>query len=232
MPSSESWQDIAAGKRKAAYELIPEAWRLPCSLIPKPEDPVSVLNIPEKSGILSETELDITGKYDAVSLVEKLASGELTAQAVTTAFSKRAAIAQQLVNCITETFFNDALERAKCLDAYLAKEGKPIGPLHGLPISIKDSFKFKGHEATLGYVSWVGKSKATTNSALVDLLLDLGAVIYVKTNIPQTLMTADSDNNVFGRTLNPHNLTLNAGGSSGGEGALVAMRGEFHDQNH
>jgi amidase len=188
MPSSESWQEISAGKRKAAYKLIPEEWRLPSSLIPKPEDPVSVLDIPWKSGILSETELEITEKYDAVALVEKLASRQLSAQAVTTAFSKRAAIAQQLVNCLTETFFDDALKRAKYLDDYLAKQGKPVGPLHGLPISIKDSFKLKGHEATLGYVSWIGKSTATTNSALVDLFLDLGAVIYVKTNIPQTLM--------------------------------------------
>ena len=199
------WQDIAAAKRKAAYDLIPEAWRLPSSMIPKPEDAVSVMEIPQKCGILSEAELEITEKYDAVALVEKLTSKQLSAKDVTTAFSKRAAIAQQLVNCLTETFFDDALERAKYLDEYLAKEGKPMGPFHGLPISIKgiltkpqqvtelthiDSFKFKGHEATLGYVSWVGKSEATTNSALVTLLLDLGAVIYCKTNIPQTLMVS------------------------------------------
>lgn len=50
-------------------------------------------------------------------------------------------------------------------------------------------------------------------------------MFYCKTNVPQTLMTADSDNNVFGRTWNPHNKALSAGGSSGGEGALIAMRG-------
>jgi amidase len=187
---SSSWQEIAAGKRKAAYDLIPEAWRLPSSMIPKSEDAVSVMEIPRKCGLLSEAELDITEKYDAVALVEKLASKQVSATNVIAAFSKRAAIAQQLVNCLTETFFDEARERAKYLDEYLAKEGKPVGPLHGLPISIKDSFKLKNYEATLGYVSWVGKSKATTNSALVDMFLDLGAIVYVKTNIPQTLMVS------------------------------------------
>jgi amidase len=185
---SQSWQDVAASKGKAAYDLIPEAWRLPKSMIPAPKEAVSVMEIPRKCGILSEAELDITENYDAVALVEKLASKQLSAKEVITAFSKRAAIAQQLVNCLTETFFDKALKRAEYLDNYLTKEGKPLGPLHGLPISIKDSFKLKGYEATLGYVSWVGKSKATSNSALVDLFLDLGAIVYVKTNIPQTLM--------------------------------------------
>jgi amidase len=57
------------------------------------------------------------------------------------------------------------------------------------------------------------------------MLLDLGAVLYCKTNLPQTIMTGDSDNNVFGRTLNPRNTALTAGGSTGGEGALLALRG-------
>lgn len=60
---------------------------------------------------------------------------------------------------------------------------------------------------------------------MINILLNLGAVLYVKTNLPQTLMTADSENNIFQRVLNPHNPSLSAGGSSGGEGALVAIRG-------
>ena len=62
---------------------------------------------------------------------------------------------------------------------------------------------------------------------MAQLLLDQGAVLYCKTNVPQTMMTADSDNNVFGRTLNPANVNITAGGSSGGEGALIAMRGSI-----
>ena len=62
----------------------------------------------------------------------------------------------------------------------------PLGPLHGLPISLKDSFNVNGHESTIGYVSWLGK-KAESNSQLAQTLLDLGAVLYVKTNLPQTV---------------------------------------------
>ena len=57
------------------------------------------------------------------------------------------------------------------------------------------------------------------------MLLSAGAIIHCKTNVPQTLGALDSVNNVFGRTLNPQNMRLTAGGSSGGEGALLHMRG-------
>jgi amidase len=74
------------------------------------------------------------------------------------------------------------------LDEYLQREGKPIGPLHGLPISIKDSFCVEGVQTTIGYVAFLENEPAKTNSALVNMLLQLGAVLYVKTNIPQTMM--------------------------------------------
>ncbi|CAN9360017.1 unnamed protein product [Alternaria alternata] len=88
-----------------------------------------------------------------------------------------------------------------------------------------DSFNVRGVQATLGYVSFIPRPPSATNSALVDVLHELGAVFYVKTNLPQTMMTADSHNNIFGRTLNPNNLSHTAGGSTGGEGALLAMKG-------
>lgn len=68
---------------------------------------------------------------------------------------------------------------------------------------------------------------AEENSALAAMLIDLGAVLYCKTNLPQTIMTGDTDNNIFGRTLNPRNKSLTAGGSTGGEGALIALRGSI-----
>jgi amidase len=63
-----------------------------------------------------------------------------------------------------------------------------VGPLHGLPISVKDSFCLEGIQTTIGYVSFLKNPPATSNSALVNMLLDMGAVLYVKTNIPQTMM--------------------------------------------
>lgn len=98
--------------------------------------------------------------------------------------------------------------------------------LHKLT-NLKDSFNIKGIKSTIGYVSFIANEPCTTESAIVSILLSLGAVLYVKTNIPQTLMTADSQNNIFLRTLNPNSLHLTAGGSSGGEGALGAMKGSI-----
>ncbi|KAG2007109.1 hypothetical protein CC2G_014828 [Coprinopsis cinerea AmutBmut pab1-1] len=76
----------------------------------------------------------------------------------------------------------------------------------------------------MGYVSWIG-DVAKKNAVLVDILESLGAIPFVKTNVPQTLMWAETFNYVFGRTVNPYNRELTAGGSSGGEGALIAMQG-------
>jgi amidase len=92
-----------------------------------------------------------------------------------------------------------ALERAKEIDEYYATHKKPIGPLHGLPISLKVSFFFKvptycqdqfhvkGVETSMGYVAWLG-TKATRDSVLTEALRAAGAVFYVKTNVPMALM--------------------------------------------
>lgn len=90
------------------------------------------------------------------------------------------------VACLTETMFDEAHERALFLDD-LRAQGKLAGPLHGLPISIKDNFNYKGVDSTIGMICFLD-DKAPENSPLVNILLDLGAVIYVKTNVPQTMM--------------------------------------------
>ncbi|KAL4916289.1 amidase signature domain-containing protein [Aspergillus aurantiobrunneus] len=229
MAEHQTWQALAAERREQLDLLIPAEWRLSeefKSSLPA-DGRLLRANPVQKSGILSDAELDITENYSAAQLLQRLAWGEVSSLAVTTAFCKRAANAQQLTSCLTEHFFSQALERARYLDEYLKRKGKVVGPLHGLPISVKDTYRVKGVHATIGYVSFLKNGVAKENSALVNLLLDLGAVLYVKTNLPQTMMTADSDNNIYGRTLNPHNTNLTAGGSSGGEAALVAFRGSI-----
>lgn len=215
-----TWESIARRKQEERASRIPKQWLLPSSI---QKDRLNVLNVPRESGILTQDELRLT-EHDATTLLSGLLGGLLKSVDVVTAVCKRAAIAQQVTNCLTEIFFEDAVARAKELDDYFAREGRPIGLLHGLPISLKDSFKVKGYDASLG-VAALCFNPAAQNSALVDLLLSQGAVLYCKTNVPLTMMALDSHNNVFGRTMNPANRALTAGGSSGGEGALVGMRG-------
>ncbi|KAJ6155263.1 Amidase [Penicillium chermesinum] len=223
----ETWETLVAKKQAEAADKIPSAWRLPSEYTVDVSETSSlnVLDIPRRSGLLSEKQLEITETNDATSLLEKIRKQELSAYEVTEAFCIRAAIAQQLTCCLTETLFDRALNRAKELDDHLTKTGQVVGPLHGLPISFKDCFNIKGIPSTIGFTSFIKHGPVDHDSAIVEVLVNLGAIPYVKTNIPQTMMAADSHNYVFGRTLNPHRLNLCAGGSSGGEGALIAMRG-------
>lgn len=120
--------------------------------------------------------------------------------------------------------FDDAIKRAKELDEKLATTGKTVGPLHGLPISLKDCFNVKGYPSSVGLTAWA-LDPMQTDSVIVTLLRNAGAVLYVKTNVPTAMMYAESVNNCYGRTVNPFNRGLTSGGSSGGESALIAMRG-------
>jgi amidase len=213
------WTTLIAEKKKRQLESIPQEW----IVTPPSDSTLDVSAFPETCGLLNAREIEITNTSVDV-LLEKLACAAWTAVDVTTAFYKRAIIAHQLVNCLTEIFVDRALARAAELDDYLKNTGKVVGPLHGLPISLKDQLCIKGLETTIGYVSWIGQY-ADKNAVLVDVLIECGAVPFVRTNVPQTLAWPETFNNVFGRTTNPYNRSLTSGGSSGGEGALIALKG-------
>ncbi|KAG2366573.1 general amidase [Suillus spraguei] len=213
------WTALVAEKKQRQLKSIPQEWLV----TPPPSSTLDVTGFPESCGLLNTREIEITNTSVDV-LLNKIASAKWTAVEVTTAFSKRAIVAHQLVNCLTEIFIDRALARAAELDDHLKKTGKVVGPLHGLPISLKDQLCIKGLETTMGYVSWIGQY-AEKNAVLVDVLIECGAVPFVRTNIPQTLMWPETFNSVFGRTTNPNNVSLTSGGSSGGEGALVALKG-------
>lgn len=84
-------------------------------------------------------------------------------------------------NCLTEVCFRDAIGQAKALDDFHKKHGRLMGPLHGVVMSVKDQFNIQGLDSTLGYASRAGYP-ATSDSLLVQVLKQLGAVIIAKTN--------------------------------------------------
>lgn len=223
------WVAIAQRKQAERNLCIPEHWRIPPADLPRdppqPEDgPQSVLEVPSRC--LSKEELDITENYGIAALVEAIERKAFSTETVINAFCHRAAVAHQLTNCLTEPLFQQAAKRARFLDRYLDTHGVLFGPLHGLPVSVKDVFDVKGVDSSAGLAALCFKP-AEKNAPLVDLLESLGAVIVAKTNVPQTLSSVDSVNNIFGRTMNPANRLLTAGGSSGGEGVMVAMKGSL-----
>ena len=83
--------------------------------------------------------------------------------------------------------FEDALTRARALDRIFQETGHLKGPLHGVPVTMKDQFNIRGVDTTLGYV---GRSfaPATEDATLVQMLRDMGAIILAKTNLPQSIM--------------------------------------------
>ncbi|KAH6880650.1 amidase signature domain-containing protein [Thelonectria olida] len=219
------WKSLVTVHRAKQQDSIPSAWTLnddklkTLSGIGTAQDGRLVeLQVARQSGLLSIKELDITENHSASSILQLIRAQELTAE-------ERAALANQLTSCLTEIFFDEAIERAKSLDQTLRQTGQVVGPLNGLPASFKDCFHIRNHYATAGFVEYLKRPPPTDDAALVKILVDAGAVLYCKTNVPQTMMTADSENNIFGRTLNSIKSCLTAGGSSGGEGALVSFRG-------
>lgn len=223
-----SWQDIAKQKRESILAAIPADWRIDNA--PGIEDQADVTEYVKQ--YLKQDEIEIT-QSSAEVIAKKVADGAWKAESVTRAFCHAAALAHQLLHCLHEIFFDAAIADAKKLDAYYAEHNKTVGPLHGVPVSLKDQFHVKGVETSMGYVGWVGtfEGKKGTGkekvyeSEMVTMLRNAGAVLYCKTSVPHTLMSGETVNNIIGYTLNPKNRRLTSGGSSGGEGALIGIRG-------
>ncbi|UPL02751.1 hypothetical protein LCI18_013685 [Fusarium solani-melongenae] len=222
VPGPPEYQSLRQALLEDFGARVPKAFRLPRSIIDDP--PKNISSIPRDCGILSPEEIDITENYDVVALAEAIASKTFSAVAVATAFAKRAIIAHQLTSCLTEWFMDEAIDQARMLDAYLKDNGKPIGPLHGVPISVKIRISIAGHWAMAGTLDTL--QKASKDSQLIAILRNAGAVFYCKTNQPQSLMHLETLS-IWGRTLNPYNINLSSGGSSGGEAALIALRGSL-----
>ncbi|KAJ9663206.1 hypothetical protein H2198_000967 [Neophaeococcomyces mojaviensis] len=217
------WKVLARKHREHQASLIPAEWRL--KSVPSPTDEKSAIPIIEQH--LSSTELEITSLSQTLpALQSAVRSRKYTAHQVTSAFCHRAALLQQTTQCLTEILFSSALATAESQDAHLEKTGDFIGPLHGIPVSVKDNQDIKDVDSTLGWVGLINHP-AKADTPLVETLRSLGAILYCKTNIPQSMMMSDSYNHTYGQSVNSLNRNLISGGSSGGEAALIGGGGSL-----
>ena len=151
-------------------------------------------------------------------------------------YGKVAVKAHEKTSCLTEVMIPEA-------EDWVEHEINLKGPLAGVPVSLKDTITVGGFDVSVGYSCNTGKPYAN-DGAIARLLKDAGmsyhvnthlfnvlrssrpgAVPYVKTNLPVTLLSFESTNDVWGRCTNPHNSNYSPGGSTGGEGALLAFGG-------
>jgi len=159
----------------------------------------------------------------AAELARAIASGALSSSEVVDAHLTRIEAVNPHLNAVVVPLFDQARAQARAADEARARK-EPLGPLHGIPITIKESFDVAGTPTTLGL------SDKTTHCAkqdcpLVQRLRHAGAIVVGKTNVPQLLSYNETDNPVYGRTNNPWNLDRAPGGSSGGEAAIIAAGG-------
>ncbi|THH08576.1 hypothetical protein EW146_g8945 [Bondarzewia mesenterica] len=175
-----------------------------------------IATLPAKyRAIITTRDIDIL-RQPVSSIVSNVQSGLLDPQDVLLAYGKKALKAHEETNCLTEVMIAKA--------EIWAKECHKQGPLAGMPISMKDTVGVAEFDSCIGYSAWVGKP-FKKDAPLVRLLRDAGAVPFVKTNVPITLLAFESCSDVFGRTTNPHSKGYSPGGSTGGEAALLALGG-------
>lgn len=172
--------------------------------------------------LLSEKDLKIVNGYTIDDLISKQLDGSLTAVEIANAFIKSSIIAQLATNCVMQFLIPYALEKAKQLDAYLKENGELVGPMHGIPISLKEHLDFKDKVTSAGYVALL-EAVAPKHALTVDIFEKQGAIYHIRTTQPQSIMQMDTWNVISGRTRNALSTKLSPGGSSGGESAAVAM---------
>lgn len=146
---------------------------------------------------------------------KEVSSAELTAH-----FQDRFNAKNSDVNAIVATNFDDAGKRAIAADEARAR-GESWGPLHGLPMTIKDALEVVGMPAVGGAPMWADH-RPTKNADAVQRIVDAGAIIFGKTNVPFLSGDLQTYNDVYGTTNNPWDLTRGPGGSSGGAAAALA----------
>ncbi len=156
----------------------------------------------------------------ATELLAQLDAGELTSEEIVRALVERIRSLDGGLHCFVHRRDADLLAEARAADES-RRRGEIVGPLHGLPMTVKDNIDLVGTDATLGMVSRQNQP-SLTDAPVVHLLKEAGALILGKTNIPQLLLAQETENAIWGTTVNPWNRAKVPGGSSGGEAAAIS----------
>ncbi|RDW93323.1 uncharacterized protein DSM5745_00645 [Aspergillus mulundensis] len=235
------WQQIASAKREANLAKIPREWILEPQVLEDSRSRNSIVG-DYMDGLLDHKSQYVTG-MDVPELVASMGNGTLSAVDVVMAFCKRAAYAHQLSNLLLEIRFDEAIKRAQELDDYFREHRQLVGPLHGVPLTLKDQFHIKGLDTSMGFIGWIGTFEGeigtgkdrNVDSELVREFHTLGAVPIGKYDVIDhtDAKPVETNNNILGYAFNPCNQNLSTGGSSGGlaetdlfcEGAMQALRG-------
>lgn len=163
------------------------------------------------------------GQPGAAELARRLRDGEVSAVEIVETHIRRIEEVDPHLGAIVVRRFDEARREAEAADA-ARRAGAPLGPLHGLPITIKESFDLEGTPTTLG-LDGRRHHRAAADAAPVAALRRAGAIVLGKTNVSQLLMGNETVNPLYGRTANPWDTARSPGGSSGGEAALIAAGG-------
>lgn len=159
-------------------------------------------------------------KLSAFQLAKGIKAREYTAEAVLNHFLERTHRINPALNAIVVLKEDQAREQARAADL-AAEQGKDLGPLHGVPMTIKETFEIEGWPTTAGHKGY-RDNISTLTAVTVQRLIDAGAVIFGKTNVPEFAGDLQSYNDIYGTTNNPWNTALTPGGSSGGAAAALA----------
>ena len=159
-------------------------------------------------------------QLDATELARRIRCRQVSAAEVVDAHLARMDAVDPLLHAVITRMDDAARRMARAADAAVER-GEALGPLHGVPFTVKDALDTAGVRTTRGsrlFADRVPEHDATT----VARLKAAGAVPIAKTSLPEFSYWWESDNALVGRTLNPWNRERTAGGSSGGEGAAIA----------
>src|SRR5919109_4282337 len=158
----------------------------------------------------------------AAELALRIRRRDLSPVEVVDAFLARIEARNPSINAFVHFGFEDARQHAKAAEQSLMS-GAPLGPLHGVPVAIKDLFDFKpGWTSTFGGVRALKNHVVDFYCAFAERIENAGAIILGKTNSPVMGFRGTCDNYLFGPSRNPFNPAKNTGGSSGGSAAAVA----------